>query len=382
MQGLIERGSAIAIGAIAHLLYEVADRNGVGAVACLDGALDDDQRLALAQFRFAQYLAADLVDTDIAFAQQLERDPRVDFSADTVHVMSFAADTGVLLASVMMCGPPAADRGVRFRSTERTPFQAEEHLGWGAFQRLAVLPDTPVERVREFGRLVRNFGKGHEALGPRPLIELGLAVREVLCGPLALTVDVCIGEAESDRSQRNLEFFHTPMVVARGGLPVLPAGHVLSRMFEGHNKTPFAFAVADLAWNASRVKAIEAALDAPGLAALAALQRIDYDMPSSLLPAGGLPALADTPLEQVTLPMDERRQWREAGRELQRFAALASLSETEATALRRLTVERKVEPGKTLLKRGQVANALMLVLDGWAKRRAPALATAWAPPAC
>ncbi len=166
-----------------------------------------------------------------------------------------------------------------------------------------------------------------------------------------------------------MEFFHTPMVVFKSGVPVLAGGHPLAGMFEGRDKVPFAFHVSDLESTWARVAAIEAALELPGrqgVRALVALNRVRSDTPSSLLPPGGLPALADTPLPQRAMSSDARRRAREHGRELRRFAPFAGLSETEATTLRTFAEELRVQPGDTVLERGEVADGLLLVQDGHA----------------
>ncbi len=327
---LIARGSWIALPelrgrSLPDAVYHRHDRNGVDVVAVRESALDERQRSALSRFRFAQYLAAGFVDRDIAFAERMDRDALIEGSAGALHVIASATETGQLLASVWLLGAPPAAPGTRFGSSDRGRFQAEEHLGWGAFQRLALLPDTPVERVRELGRLVKNSRCGLESVGPRPLIEVALAMRLVLTGELGRTVDVCIGEVENHGSRRNMEFFHTPMVVFKSGVPVLASGHPLAGMFEGRDKVPFAFHVSDLESTWERVAAIEAALELPGregVRALVALNRVRSDTPSSLLPPGGLPALADTPLAQREMSSAARRRAREHGRELRRCASL------------------------------------------------------------
>ena len=143
-------------------------------------------------------------------------------------------------------------------------------------------------------------------------------------GPWATAFDVVVGQLEPSRVQRNLEFFHIPLVVLRGGLPCFAPGHPLNPGLDGRDRYPFAFAVADLAGTASRLDAIEAALalpDAQALPALLALKRIRSEAQSSLLPASGLPALADTPLAQRAMSIGERRRARELGARLADFRA-------------------------------------------------------------
>ena len=378
VEHLIEKGSVVSLPELRSrsfpgAMYHVSNRCGLGVVAVADEALDERQRDALERFRFAQYLAAGLIDKGIAFRERLDRDALDDSStrrmAETVHFVVFASASGQLLATMCLRAAPGGEPGVRFRERGRPLFPVEEHFGWGAFSRLALLPDTPVGRVREFGRMVKNRRGGSLGAGPRPAIELCLAATRVLVGTLSMTVDVCIGEFESRGVRRNLEFFHTPMVVLNGGLPVFAAGDPLNAGLEGRERYPFAFLISDLASMAARLDQIEAALaksDPDGLAALAALRFVPYDASSSLVPPDGIPGLSNTLLPQGSLSLAARRRARERGRELRRFLPFAQLSDTESTTLRTLSGEREVSAGCRILARGQVAEELLLVHEGWA----------------
>ena len=115
---LIARGSWIALPelrgrSLTDALYHRHDRNGVDVVAVRESSLDERQLQALSRFRFAQYVAAGFVDEDIAFAQRLDRDALVGSSAHAVHVVASATQTGQLLASVWLMGPPKAEPGPR-----------------------------------------------------------------------------------------------------------------------------------------------------------------------------------------------------------------------------------------------------------------------------
>jgi Cyclic nucleotide-binding domain len=387
VERLVQRGSDVSIPefrdrSVPGALYRVANRCGLGVLAVPDGALDARRRDALERFRFAQYLAAGFIDPDIAFREGLDHDAldrsSVRRLADTVHFVVFAAGSGRLLATMCLLAAEAGAPGVRMRERHRPLFPLEEHFGWGPFNRLALVPDTPLERVREFGRMVKNRRGGALGTGPRPAVELCLAATRVLVGPLSMAVDVCIGEFETRGVRRNLEYFHTPMVVLDGGLPVFAAGHPLNAALEGRDRYPFAFLVSDLASMASRLDAIEAALwkpDPDGLVALAELQRVPSQARSCLVPPGGLPVLANTALPQATMSLPARRRARENGRALSRFRPLAGLSETERTTLRTLMEVEEIDPGGTILARGEVARRLLLVDEGVAEvRRVPATA--------
>lgn len=378
---LIQAGSSVSLPelcgrSLPEALYRVQDRCGLGVVAVPDGALGERQLDALSRFRFAQYLAAGFIDSDVAFSERLDRDALTDTavrrSADTVHFIVFASDNGHLLASMCLLGLAQAEAGLRVRIRDRPLFPVEEHFGWGVFNRLALVPDTPVDRVREFGRLVKNPRYG--AVGPRAVIELCMAAARVLVGPLAMAVDVCIGEFETNGVRRNLEFLHLPMVVLDGGLPVFAPGHLLNPALEGRDRYPFAFLVSDGVSMGQRLDAIEAALAKPdreGLAELAALKRIPYHTPSTLVPPDGIPALSNTPLPQRSLSLPARRQARALGSQLRHFPAFARLSDTECTTLRTFAAQEDVEPGRTILGRGQVADRLVLIDTGHADVRVP-----------
>jgi methyltransferase (TIGR00027 family) len=374
---LIEEGSAIALpelraACLPDALYHVRDRGGLGAVAIPETALHEHQLDALARFRFAQYLASGYVDKDVASRERLDRCPLANYtSPDTVHFVVFAAATGELLASMCMLGPPPAAPDVRLTTRNRPLLPVEEQYGWGPFNRLERVPDTPLERVREYGRLVKNLR--HPSAGPRAVIELILAPLRLGLGAWATAFDIVVGQLEPSRVQRNLEFFHIPLVVLRAGLPCFAPGHPLNPGLEGRDRYPFAFSVADLVTTASRLDAIEAALalpDAQAIHALVALKRLRSETPSSLLPASGLPALADTPLAQRSMSTGQRWRARELGAGLADFRVFAGLSDPERTTLRTFATERHVEPGATIVARGEVPRELVLVEAGQAEIRA------------
>jgi methyltransferase (TIGR00027 family) len=382
-ENIIDAGSSISLSelggdALSDALYRLADRQGLDVVAVPECALDESQLDALARFRFAQYLAAGFIDRDVAFRQRLDHDVLADSatysSADSIHFIVSDSFTGQLLASMCLRGPPRAGPGVRVRDRDRPLFPVEEHFGWGVFNRLAVVPDTPIERVREFGRMVKSRHGGRISVGPRPAIELCLAASRLLVGTLSMTIDVCVGEFESHRVRRNLEFFHTPMAVIDGGLPAFGPGHPLNAALDGRDRYAFAFLVSDLASMASRLDAIEAALAKPdpyGLAALAELQRIPYETPSMLVPPDGIPALINTSLPQRSLSMAERRRARELGCRLRRFSPFSRLSDAECTALRMHAADTTAQVGRVLLARGEVADSIALVEQGRADLRPP-----------
>jgi methyltransferase (TIGR00027 family) len=389
VERLIEDGSAIALSelratCLPDAVYRVRDRGGLAVVAIPETALDEHQLNALERFRFAQYLASGYVDKDVALRDRRDQCPLATYtSPDTIHFVVFAAATGHVMASMTMVGPPPAAPSVLVATRGRPLLPVEEQFGWGPFNRLERVPDTPLARMREFGRMVKN--RRHPGAGPRAVVELLLAAARLMTGAWATAFDVVVGQLEPTRVQRNLEFFHVPLVVPRSGLPCFAPGHPLNPGLDGRDRYPFAFAVADIAGTASRLDAIEEALtlaDPQALAALLALKEIRSEAPSSLLPASGLPALADTPLPQCAMSTDERRRARASGARLADFRAFSDLSDPERTTLRTFATERRVERGATVVARGEVAGELVLIEAGEAEVRGRRSSLVLGPGAC
>jgi hypothetical protein len=225
VERVVEEGCAIALpelraASLPDAVYHVRDRCGLGVVAIPETALVEHQLDALARFRFAQFMAAGYVDQDVAFRDRLDQCPHPTYtSPDTVHFVVFAAATGELLASMCMVGPPPAAADVRVATRDRPLLPVEEQFGWGPFSRLERVPDTPLARIRDYGRLVKNLR--HPGGGPRAVVELILAPLRLGIGAWATAFDVVVGSLEPSRVQRNLEFFHIPLVALRSGLPCM-----------------------------------------------------------------------------------------------------------------------------------------------------------------
>src|SRR3954453_6920785 len=160
VERLIESGSSVALpglraASLPDPQYHVRDRGGLGVVAIAETALDERQLDALARFRFAQYMASGDVDKDGAFRGRLDQCPVAPYtSPHTVPFIVFAAATGELLATMCMVGPPPAASDVRAATRNRPLLPVEEQFGWGPFNRLKRIADTPIERMRDYGRLV------------------------------------------------------------------------------------------------------------------------------------------------------------------------------------------------------------------------------------
>jgi hypothetical protein len=376
--GLIDAACAASmpeLGAAAwpDALYRVGDRSGVGVIGLPARALDDAQLAALRRFRFAQYLEAGYVDVDIAYEQRLAEEPGADEHPDTVYFLAYASRDGRLLGTMTLHAPIHAPAGTRVGAQDRALLPVEEYFGWGVFNPLAVLPDLPLERVREFGRFVKNRRLGPlKSLGIRAAVELCLAATHTLTGALAMSVEAFVGQFEDKGARRNLEFFHTPMVVLHGGLSIVPADSLHQPGMEGRDRHPFSVLISDLTSMAGRVAAIEAALEQPGDQGLLALRRLAEDPSraiSSLVPPRGVPALADTALPQRELSLPNRRRVRALGGRLRAFAPFAHLSVTEATTLATLLERQLVRPGQVIVTRGRPCNALYLIEHGHAEVR-------------
>ena len=377
VERLVEEGSAITLPALTRgrlpgALYRLRNREGVGAIAIPNAALAPEQERALLRFRFAQYVAVGFVDPVLAHRDRMTHEPLSEPEPDTVNCVAFCARDGRLLASVALRAPAPAPAGTTLRTPERPLLPLEEHFGWGALNRLQLLPDVPLDRIRELGRFVKNHRPGeHAPLAARAVLEVCVAGFHVLAGPLRTSVDAFVGEFEDVVARRHLEFLNAPFVMLRGGLPAFSTEHFLAPALDGRARYPFAGWVSDLTVMTRRLEAIEAALARPGDSGLAALARLcDQDgeiPPSSLEPPGGVPGLADTALPQRETTVEERVCARRHGHELRRYRALAGLSETEATTLHTLLDEVTVPSGERAVGRGEHPDALYLIDRGHAE---------------
>jgi CRP-like cAMP-binding protein len=386
---VVEAGSAIALPELTRTccpaaLYRVRDRHGVGVIALPGGALTEGHERALLQFRFAQYLAAGFVDPELAHRRRMRTEPLSEPEPDTISCVAFSYRDGRVLAHLALRAPASAPPGTTLRTRERPLLPFEEHFGWGALNRLQLLPDVPLDRIRELGRFVKNHRPGaHAELVTRAVLEVCVAGFHVLTGPLRTSVDAFVGEFEDVVARRHLEFLHTPFVMLRGGLPAFAAEHFLAPALDGRARYPFAGWLSDLTGVAERLRAIEAALAIPGDAGLVALARLRADAgtgrPSSLEPPGGVPALANTALPQRKISLEERLRARARGHWLRAYHGLAGLSETEATTLHTLLEEVTVPSGARAVTRGGCSDAMYLIGHGQAEVRGWAGAQALGP---
>lgn len=374
---LVAAGSRVHLPELARgrwpaALYRVRDRNGVGVIALPGAALAEEQEGALLRFRFAQYLAAGFVDPELAFRDRMRQEPLSAPEPETVNCVAFSCRDGHVLAYLALRAPTPSHPGSTLRTRERPLFPLEEHFGWGALNRLQLLPDVPLDRIRELGRFVKNHRPGGDAdLVARAVLEVCVAGFHVLTGPLRSAVDAFVGEFEDVVARRHLEFLHAPFVMLRGGLPAFASEHFLAPALNGRARYPFAGWLSDLTAATGRLRAIEGALAIPGRAGLAELARLHNDPgavpPSSLEPPGGVPSLADTALPQREISLGDRLRARERGRALFGFPAFAGLSETEATTLRTFLDELHVRGGSRVVTRGGPSDAIYLIARGRAE---------------
>jgi hypothetical protein len=372
-EDLIQAGSVLAVpeflnGPWRDSVYTVRNRQGIAVMALPTWTLTDPQLETLLRFRFAQYVAAGFVDSSVAFRERLAHEPLGRERPDTVHFVAFSRTDGRLLSYLALQAAPEAPPGVTPRTRMRPLLPLEEHFGWGVLNRLNLLPELPMCRIRELGRFVKNhrLGTRHD-LGVRAVVEVCLGVVRTLTGPLALDVSAFVGQFEDAVARKHLEFFHIPMVVVRGGMPAFHTERHAWPGFEGRARHPFAVLVSDMTKAARRLGAIEAALGRPGIDALLALRThkpIGAEATSSLAPTGGLPDLIDLPLPQRDLAMPARIRARALGERLRRFAPFAALSTTESIALRTLVEEVEAAPGTAIVRRGETADALYLIERG------------------
>jgi hypothetical protein len=99
-------------------------------------------------------------------------------------------------------------------------FRVEEMFGWRLLNRLRIIPDLPVQKIRELGRFVKNQRLSpFDELGARAPMEIGVAIYHVMTGPLRMEMDAFVGDLEEDGTTSNLAFFHVPLVITHAALP-------------------------------------------------------------------------------------------------------------------------------------------------------------------
>ena len=269
-------------------LYHLPDRHGVTAIALRTSSLSEKQLSHIMSYRLAQYVLANLIDRDVLFERQIESEPLSSVSPDDIHVLAGEPEHGQIYCYAVLRAIGTASNAAALNTRDRPLFPVEQIFGWGIFNHLPSLSSLPINRVLELSRFVKNHQAG--GLGDRGVrspIEVCVALHHVLCGPLFQTVDAVVGDVEEQGAKRHLDLFHVPATMIRSRWPCSVEDADLYQVLRHRRFYPFAFMVADLALQRSRLAAIEQALALPGdqaVRALCALKRTAQSPRSRLEP--------------------------------------------------------------------------------------------------
>jgi hypothetical protein len=356
------------------VLYRQPERHGVSVVALRTTSLRESQLIGLLKYRMAQYLLTGFFDPSLVYRRRLTHEPLAEVAADDVHVVATSAQTGEVLCYAVLRSVQGASPGTTLRSAERPLLPLERAHGRGIFNRLCLLPDLPLAKVREIGRFVKNQQRGgFDELHIRSPIEVGLALFRTVTGPLRSEVQAVVGSFQEAVAKRNLDYFHIPLVVIRGTVPCAEEHSVLGPRYRDCATYPFAVLVADLDDGCGeRLAAIEEALSRQGhdgMLALLALKDHDFAGRSSLEPTGGLAPLSATGVDQAELSTDARRQLRDLGQLLRATRAFRGLSDGEAAVLATFMEHVGVAAGDVLIREGEIGDDLFVVASGEAEVR-------------
>jgi hypothetical protein len=378
VQGLIEDAARLRLpelftGDHPEALYYLPDRNGVGVIALPTTALSEDQLIAIMKYRLAQYLAVNFVDARMVYEARMAYEPLAGVSPHDVHVIAGSTVSGEILCYMAIMAPDEVRRGTTLREQERHLFPVEKAHGWGVYNRLRVLPDLPVTKLREIGRFVKNQRlNSFDELAVRAPVEVFVAACRMLTGSLRLEVDAIIGDIEENVVKQNLDYFHLPLIIIHGTVVHVSETSYKYPMYLHRNHYPFAILVSDMSRALERWDIIEQALTLPGKRALAALLALRRDMPaytSSLEPSEGLAPLTDTDLPERRAAMPVRRRLLDAGERLRATDLLRSLTIGEATVLGTLMERCEAAAGDVIIRQGEIGDALFVIESGQAEVR-------------
>ena len=351
----------------------VRGRHGVTCVSLRTSDLHEDEILAILRYRLAQYLLVGFVDPGLVYQDQLRHEPRSGVHPEDVHVLALDAQDGEILCYVSIMAIAHPDAVATLRDHDRPLFPVEQAHGWGIYNRLRQLPDIPVGRVREVGRFVKNHREGvKKELAVRAPIEVALAAYRLFRGSLRAEVDAFIGDLEEVVAKQNLDYFHTPSVVLHGTVVHVDKRHYKYPMYRHHNHYPFAVLVSDLTGSAARSVAIDAALEQPGragIAALLSLRDAGSTMRSTLEPADGVGPLGSADVADRRATMSVRRAMLDAGDALRGTEVFASLSSPEAATLVSYLQRVDLAADAFLMRQGDVGDDFYVILDGVADVR-------------
>jgi len=355
-------------------LYRVPNREGVNVVVLRTTALSEQQLTSLMKFRLAQYVAVNFIDAAMVYETRMEHEPLSGVSPGDVHAIAGSVETGEILCYAALKAPPGAPAGTTLRRKDRPLFGVEQIHGWGIYNRLRVLPDLPLSKVRELGRFVKNQRlHTFDALGLRGPVEVGVALFRALAGPLRIEVDAIIGDLEEGVAKQNLEYFCAPLVVIHGTVPYEGEASYFFPRYQLKTVYPFAALATDISTEMlARLDAIEAGLRLPGKEGLLALLKLKGDAhsaKSSLEPPAGLDALAEAQLPQKGVAMGTRRQLLDAGERLRSVDLFSGLSPAEATVLGTFMERQTVPEGTIVIREGDIGDDLFVIESGEAEVR-------------
>jgi CRP-like cAMP-binding protein len=354
-------------------LYRVPNRNGVSVLVVRTPQLSEEHLVKLMKYRLAQYLAVNFVDTEMIYQARMEYEPLSGVSPHDVHFIAGSAETGEILCyAAVKAGTPAPNKTLHER--DRPLFPVEKVHGWGIYNRLRVLPDLQVDKLREMGRFVKNQRlHTFDVLGARGPIEVGVALFRTLVGPLRLEVDAIIGDLEEGVAKQNLDFFHVPLVVLHGTVPYEPEASYFYPRYQFCTVYPFSILASDISSaTLTRLDAVERALELPGKQALVSLIALKKDIQtprSTLEGPEGLAALTNADLPQRGVSMEMRRQLLDTGEQLRTTTLFRDLSVAEATVLGTFMGRRVHQRGDVVVRQGDPGDALFLIESGEAEVR-------------
>jgi Cyclic nucleotide-binding domain len=350
-------------------IFSVPDRQGIAVTALKTTSLSEEELVALMRFRLAQYVEVNFVDANAIYERRLDHEPLDGVYPDDIHLVAGSVEDGEILCYATMKAPPQAPPGTTLRTQDRPLFPVEKVHGFGIYNRLPILPDLPITQIRELGRFVKNQRyHGVEDKSVRGPVEVGVAMFRIVAETLAFELSGVIGDLEEAVAKQNIDFFHVPLVVMHGTMPVESEDSWLFPRYLYRTVFPFALLASDAATALPRLAEIEGALSRPGKLGLLGLMRLrgdaGTDIHSSLSPEGGLAPLLEQELPQKGVAMSERREVREAGARLRETELFTSLSEAEAAVLGTFLERVDVGPETTIVRQGDPADALYIVESG------------------
>ena len=351
------------------------ERQGVSVIAVPTAGMSEAELKAVMAYRLAQYLAVHFVDPRMIYAAQMVHEPIDRISPDDIHFLAGSTETGEILCYATLEGGPKVAPGTTFRTLERPLFPVEQVHGWGVYNHLRVLPDLPLNRVRELGRFVKNQRlHTFDVLGIRGPIEIGVALFKTLAGPLRMEVEALIGDLEEGVARQNLDFFHVPLVVIHGTVPYEAEASYFFPRYQYCTVYPFAHLTADAGTEmAERLEHVEEALELEGkqaLLGLLMLKQEEFKPPaSSLEPPAGLSPLDAADIHQLDVAMHRRKKMLSLGEEVRKMHLFSTLSVAEATVLASFMEPHHARAGEVIVHQGHEPQGIFLIEEGLVELR-------------